>query len=381
MNNDDQIIEEEGVESEEDLGKQNPATYSKAVIWGTDWTSETIVNQLRRKNIDLNPEFQRRDAWDVSKKSKFIESIILGLPVPPIILAERKNKKNSYLVIDGKQRLLSIMQFCATEEDTDYDRLSLSNLDILKEINGNNYETIKSKIFKTDYITQFDNQTIRAVVIRNWPNENFLYTVFLRLNTGSLKLSPQELRQALHPGPFLTYISSYSEKENPVRDMLKLKKADSRMRDVELIIRYFAFKNFLSKYKDSLKDFLDDACNEINKDWGQNNTKYSAQLSQLEEAIKFTTKIFGVKSRFSKYINHEYTNSFNRTIYDIMVFSFSNENIRKKLVGKDKDIKKAFEEIMTTDKDFIVAVSGSTKDLEKTKKRYALWNKKIESIK
>jgi hypothetical protein len=123
MENEDIFIEEEGEESESDLGKQDASFYSRAVIWGTDWTAETIISQLRKKNIDLSPQFQRRDAWSNSKKSKFIESLILGMPVPPIILAERKDKKNSYIVIDGKQRLLSIMQFCALETDTEFEKI------------------------------------------------------------------------------------------------------------------------------------------------------------------------------------------------------------------------------------------------------------------
>lgn len=101
MEPDDILGDEEGAESEDDLGKQEILEYSKAVLWGTDWTAETIVSQLNKGNIELNPEFQRRDAWDLKKKSRFIESLILGLPVPPIILAEESSKKNSYIVIDG----------------------------------------------------------------------------------------------------------------------------------------------------------------------------------------------------------------------------------------------------------------------------------------
>lgn len=373
-------IDEEGIESEEDLGTQDPSIYAKAVIWGTDWTAETIVNQLKKKNIDLNPDFQRRDAWDQSKKSKFIESLILGLPVPPIILAERKDKKNSYLVIDGKQRLLSIMQFCAKEEETDFDRLYLKNLEILQDLNGYNYSKLTASSTSSDYINQFDNQTIRAVVIRNWPNEKFLYTVFLRLNTGSLKLSPQELRQALHPGEFLTFVNKYSESQNPVWSLLKLKKADSRMRDIEIILRFYAFKNFLSTYKDSLKDFLDHTCSLINKEWSSNSDKYKKQLTDLECAIDFTKSIFGEKNYFSKYIKGQYTAIFNRTIYDIMVYYFSDSVIRNKLENKKLEIKIMFEKLMTDNTSFIESVSGSTKDGEKTSTRFRIFGEELNKL-
>jgi len=377
----DLVLDDEGVETEEDLGEQDSSIYSKAVIWGTDWTAETIVSQLKKKNIDLNPDFQRRDAWDQSKKSKFIESLILGIPVPPIILAERKDKKNSYLVIDGKQRLLSIMQFCAKEEEeTEFDRLFLKNLEILTNLNGFNYSKMQARNSSADFINQFDNQTIRTVVIRNWPNEQFLYTVFLRLNTGSLKLSPQELRQALHPGDFLTYINKYAEVNNPIWQIIKLKKPDSRMRDIELIIRYFSFKNYLSDYKDSLKDFLDATCSKINKDWADNSRKYIDQLKELEISINFITDIFNEKNRFSKFINGEYTNIFNRTIFDIMVYYLSDKSMREKISPRKDEFRLMFERLMTENKAFIDSTSGSTKDGEKTILRFKLFSDAINAL-
>jgi uncharacterized protein with ParB-like and HNH nuclease domain len=379
MDDQNVFIDEEGAESEADLGKQDSSVYSKAVIWGTDWTAETIISQLRKKNIDLNPDFQRRDAWDIDKKSKFIESLILGLPVPPIILAEKKEKKNSYIVIDGKQRLLSIMQFCKSDGDIEYESLFLNNLEILHDLNGLNYEILLQNKDSENYVTNFDNQAIRAVVIKNWPNEKFLYTVFLRLNTGSLKLSPQELRQALHPGEFLNYINKYVETKNPIRDILNLSRPDSRMRDIELIIRFFSFKNYLNEYKESLKDFLDVCCKKLNDGWKENQDNYQEQQKSLEAAISFTTEIFGKRNRFSKYLDNKYTNIFNRTIYDIMAYYFSDVKHLNVLRNKKQDVKLAFED-MSKDKEFIWATAGSTKDMEKTKKRYELWGQRIKQL-
>lgn len=85
-----------------------------AVLWGTDWTAETIVSQIKKGRIELNPKFQRREAWDDKRKSAFIESLICGFPIPQIILAEGKTKNDPYIVIDGKQRLLSLRRFLIT---------------------------------------------------------------------------------------------------------------------------------------------------------------------------------------------------------------------------------------------------------------------------
>lgn len=83
------------------------------MVTSTDWTTETILNQLARGNIQLNPRFQRREAWTQVRKSRFIESLFLGLPIPQLVLAEQRGRRGAYLVIDGKQRLLALRQFAA----------------------------------------------------------------------------------------------------------------------------------------------------------------------------------------------------------------------------------------------------------------------------
>jgi len=82
----------EPTESEDDLSAIDPNILGQAVVFGTDWTAATLIDQLRRGNIKLDPIFQRRDARNAERKSRFIESIVLGLPIPQIVLAEEKNE-------------------------------------------------------------------------------------------------------------------------------------------------------------------------------------------------------------------------------------------------------------------------------------------------
>ena len=133
MENMDIIFDLNGEENEEEL-KVDLGKFNQAVIWGTDWTTETIARQLEKGNIDLNPSFQRRDAWSEQEKSKLIESLMLGFPVPPIILAENKQKKNSYIVIDGKQRLLSIRRFYSDISEKEFKEKSLQEKDVFKQL-------------------------------------------------------------------------------------------------------------------------------------------------------------------------------------------------------------------------------------------------------
>lgn len=134
---------------------------------------------MKKNNIDVKPKFQRREAWTTNAKSEFIESLILGLPIPPIILAERKDKKGNYIVIDGKQRLLSIRRFFVDNNDDEFEALKLSGLKILKELNGKTFLKLKDNPEYERVLDQLQNQVIRTIVVRNWPDESFLYTVFL----------------------------------------------------------------------------------------------------------------------------------------------------------------------------------------------------------
>ena len=106
-----QEIEFDDDSDEQDVAEQLAPGSLAAVVSGTDWTTETVVSQLKRGNIQLDPRFQRRDAWKRDRKSRFIESLIVGLPIPQIVLAESKRDRGKFIVLDGKQRLLSILQF------------------------------------------------------------------------------------------------------------------------------------------------------------------------------------------------------------------------------------------------------------------------------
>jgi hypothetical protein len=374
-------IEEEkiGQETEEDINGLDKDNFSEAVLWSTDWTTETIISQLKKGNIELSPNFQRRDAWGTDRKSKFIESIILGLPIPQIILAERKDKRGSYIVIDGKQRLLSIRQFCVTDDNDTFEPLKLARLKVLNDLNALTYSELEKKADFSRYISAFENQAIRTVIIRNWPNQNFLYTVFLRLNTGSLPLSPQELRQALNPGSFTTFADIFSSETQLIRDALRIKKPDYRMRDVEVVVRFYAFKNFIESYTGNLKDFLDATCEILNKQFDKDNTKIIQQSEELKLAIDSTFKIFG-DNAFNKYSNGEYTGVFNRPVFDIMTFYFSVPEIRDEALNRSKEVVTLFESLCTNDIDFLKSLEASTKNVEPTAKRYFEWGKGLKAV-
>lgn len=258
---------------------------SGIVVSGTDWTTATIIDQLVRENIQLNPRFQRRDAWSIDRKSRFIESIILGFPIPQIVLASNEKERGKFIVLDGKQRLLAILQFYGRSE-TPNNGFALKGLEFRHDLNGYRHENLETNLFLTSTIDALDNQTIRTTLIRNWHTENFLYKIFLRLNLESTPLSPQELRQALHPGYFINFLDDQSVKSQALKKIFKSKSPDFRMRDVEILLRYVAFHYFLPEYRGNLKAFLDMTCEDLNKDWKRSPMILKIQLANLRKQYK-----------------------------------------------------------------------------------------------
>lgn len=377
--NDLKIEFDESSQEDEDDVSTSAASFKQLMLWGTDWTVETILNQLKKGNIELNPRYQRRNAWDLNKKSRLLESLIIGLPVPEVILAESKEKKGSYIVIDGKQRLLTIRQFCADENDDVFKNFKLRQLTILKDLNGKYFRDILNDPILEDYQSAFENQTIRTIVIKNWPNEKVLYTIFHRLNTGSLELSPQELRQALHPGLFLDYVDEYSQESEEIKKILNLKDPDPRMRDVELLIRYFAFKNYSNEYHGNLKDFLDKTCKSLNGRYASHKELIEDQAKEFVEAVNTTFEIFG-DDAFHKWDSDKYTKRFNRAVYEIMIYYFSISEIRNKSLENKEAVKRKFEDLCSTDPEFLQAFESSTKDIVRTKKRFSTWGNALSDI-
>ncbi|MFJ6096613.1 DUF262 domain-containing protein [Williamsia muralis] len=354
-----------------------------AFVTDTDWTLETLLSQLRRKNIQLNPKFQRRDAWDDTRKSRFIESLILGLPIPQIVLAEDKQKKGSFIVLDGKQRLLSLWLFAQGSTFGVYGIttpiMSLKGLDVRTDLVG---ATLKSLEEDPDAAGDFNsliNQTIRTVVVRNWPNGDFLNLVFLRLNTGSVSLSPQELRQALHPGPFTDYIDDFASDSDQVRRALRNSRADFRMRDVEIVLRYFAFKTRLHTYRGSLKHFLDETADQLNIAWengGEEDLKGLA--AKLDNSIAATFKIFETHSFFRWNPDRKrFERRFNRAIFDVMTYYFDDASVVDASLATKDEVVSAFVKLCEDDPVFSSSIQATTKSLEATHTRLSAWGRAL----
>jgi hypothetical protein len=349
------------------LDPKEAAAFSEAVLYSSDWTVQTVISQLTNKNIDMNPRFQRRDAWSPGGKGRFIESVILGFPIPQIVLAEKKGLRGQFVVLDGKQRLLTLLQFTGNAEGPK-NGFRLAGLEVRTDLSRKTFAQLERDPARRDDLNAFFNSTIRTVVIRNWPNTNFLHTVFLRLNTGSVKLSPQELRQAMVPGPFSDFIDDTALVSTHVQRLLGRSTPDPRMRDVELMVRYLAYRRFLSTYSGRIKEFLDGTCMSLNDRWAAEEASVRHDIEQFNSAIDTLIDVFGDEGLARK----SGSRSFNRAIFDALVFFAADEDIRRSMGANAQAVRDLYETCLQ-DQAFAEAVESDTAGIPHTYERLSKW--------
>lgn len=343
----------------------SPEGESEIVVYSRDWTIATIISQIEQKNIDLNPKFQRRNAWDDARRSMLIESLIAGLPVPEIVLAEDPKKRKAFIVIDGKQRLLTIAGF--VDPTVDYwRRAELKKLKLREELNGKTYEQLNSDITLADELREFMNADVRCTIISKFNSDDALYDIFYRLNTGSVPLSTQELRQVLHKGPFADYLVEITNTLQPLHRVLGTSGPDNRLKDVEILLRFIAIVLFGNKYEGNLKKFLDTAMELVTADWINSKPKVEEVYRDMNRAISNLVKVLGIGLVGRKFVAGAWESRFNRVLFEVEAFYFRRIPDTKIAGGKKKFV--AGLQKLFANPEFRASVEATTK----TKDRYEL---------
>ena len=370
-NEKNQQLESEDIlnNNEEIISDAESITDEKIVVFSRDWTIETMVNQIDQGNIDLDPEFQRRNAWKDEKKSKLIESYILDLPVPEIVLAENPKKPKAFIIIDGKQRLLSIIGYINPKKYPYWKDAQLQTLRSRSDLNGISYQQMNENPKYTDDVRLLLNSDIRCTVISNFKRNDILYDIFYRLNTGSVPLSTQELRQVLNKGPFAKYLLDITKELNPLHVAMGLEEPDPRLYDVEFILRFIVFKIFGYEYTGNLKKFLDEFMGTINDEWDKYKDNVQVIVDSIYCALENLKLIFDETEIGRRYSNNKYFPKYNKVILEAQLFYFSKIERKRLTKRKNLNFKKEYEKLCAN-KDFLQAISGSTKDIAKYRSRY-----------
>jgi hypothetical protein len=356
---------------------KNPSDYNVAIA-ARDWTVETIVQQVRQGNIDLDPAFQRRNAWRDQRRSRLIESFILGFPVPQIVLAENPRKKKTFIVIDGKQRLMTIAGLYLEEFRGYWTQPRISGLTVLKDLNRVPLEEFLSSSEYSAERRQLGNADIRTTVITGFSNEGVLYDIFYRINTGSVPLSSQELRQVLNRGDFAKYLIEITSQPNHLWRVLGIDSPDPRLRDVELLLRLVAWRRFSRNYVGNMKPFLDDTMKTLNNTWSSAQSSTEKLVEQLLRGVQTLSHVFGEHAG-RKFKAGKFEPSLNRALFEVQVYYFSFRAIRDAARQRKKTLLTAFKDL-SNDSDFLNSIEATTKSIENYRQRFDKYRRMLHQV-
>jgi hypothetical protein len=246
----------------------------------------STFKEMVSKQINLSPDFQRRDRWNNEKGSRFIESIIMNVPIPPVFLGEDEYGK--YLVLDGRQRLTAVFRFLNNE-------YPLEKLKVWPELNDCIFSTLEKRGLDRTLTRRF----IPAVVILRESTPEVKYDVFDRLNTGGVVAEPMEIRNAIYGGDFNKLLHEVTNDVVfrklwgiPLDDLERENNATyARMKDLELALRFFALRNpetMELNFRDHLSTYMSDR----NEEYKTNPQAVVLDREQFRLAIMNVWAIF-----------------------------------------------------------------------------------------
>ena len=295
MNNEGKIAE---------LGKQISDERQHIAADRMDFSIGELVNMYENGELIIHPEYQRLFRWTDTQKTALIESILLGIPVPPIFVAEDEN--GVWEVVDGLQRLSTLVSFFGKlrsgnlnttineendEENDDDDIVNTNNKwylekgDILKSLEGFNVDTLPSK-----YVLNIKRASLRVEILRGQSRVTMKYELFKRLNSNGTKLTAQEIRNAIYRG-IDSCVNKLVEKlsKNPafveLTTLTKQKKKE--LYDQELVLRFMAFYDKNTEINNNtakiLDDFMDRSVNDSQFDSAMYENIFNKTIVLLEE--------------------------------------------------------------------------------------------------
>ncbi|MCK2168822.1 GmrSD restriction endonuclease domain-containing protein [Thalassospira xiamenensis] len=338
-----------------------------------EYDLETLVQRIKKGSIKLDPDYQRRHRWPNDTSSRLIESLILNIPIPVIFISqdvdvddEVEESVARYTVIDGQQRLTAIFEFMTG-------RLHLSGLETLEELNGSCFRDLPPFLTR-----RLEERTIRCLRIDSTADSQVKFDIFERLNTGSVKLEAQELRNATARGRFNDAIKDMAT-NNYFRKLIQVdisSPLDSvkvqKMEDAELVLRFFSLREGgYNRLRKGFRDFLTENLISMNKMKIEDVNDY---VNLFSKYMEFILETCGDKA-FAKYRfeggDKKRMSTFNAAVFDAVAVGISDVFSVDDIMNRQEQVADRVRgyEILFSDADFFSAVSGSVNDAAKVKTR------------
>lgn len=268
-----------------DAAEQQIVEHHKIIDYDTrEYPVEVIVNKyLERLEDDDNdffvPDYQRDLTWPEDHQSRFIESVLMGLPIPLLFLADVEGKEGRAEIVDGSQRVRTLARFMQGE-------LRLAGLKKLDKLNGFTYDDLPPSRKR-----RFGRHTVRMIEMREGVDEESRRDIFSRINTGNLRLNPMEVRWGTLDGSFLRFIRSCSENEQFKKLVPFSAKAIKLREPQEFVLRFFAYLANYREFDRSVIDFLNDYLKQAQESFDE-KVEAEAKL-EWERMLEFAEKHFG----------------------------------------------------------------------------------------
>jgi hypothetical protein len=262
----------------------------------TEYTVELLAKKMLDKEFEI-PSYQREDVWEPSRKWRFVESLLMGLPIPFLFFWE-KSESGKLEIVDGSQRLRTITQFVT-------DEFALGKLDVLTALDGfcfRNLSKLRPRKLK--------NRSIRGIVLNEHADEQARFDLFDRINTGSKTATPPEIRRGALPGPFLDLVIELANTEQ-FKHLAPLTDSQQKERvGEELVTRYFAYSDGLDTYRDRVSDYMLEYSKKMNATFSQDPNLVATYRQMFLETMAFVERVFpfgfrttpkGIVSRMARF--------------------------------------------------------------------------------
>jgi hypothetical protein len=267
------ITEEQVNEAERQITEQS----KRIEFLLTEYSVELLAAKMQNGDFEI-PLYQREDTWEPERKSRFIESLLMGLPIPFLFFWERADGKLE--IVDGSQRLRTIHQFVVGD-------LAIGEIDVLTALEGMRFRDLPLSRQR-----KIKNRSIRGIILNEHADEQARFEIFDRINTGSKIANNAEVRRGALIGPFLDLVIDLTNNSTfvnlaPVPEKtLKLRERE------ELVTRFFAYGDGLEGYHDRPSDFLFDYAKRMNTRFREHPNEIDPYRQRFIQTMEFVARVF-----------------------------------------------------------------------------------------
>jgi hypothetical protein len=339
-----------------------------------DFTVREFTTLYHEQDLVLQPVYQRNFVVTPQVASRFIESILLDIPIPDIFLAEEQD--GTYSVIDGQQRLTSFISFL-NGMFPDNSVFKLTGLKVLKELNKMSFcQLDKSQQRK------IKNATLHTVIIKKESNEEIKFDIFERYNTGVASLNDDEIRNALYRGPYVDLLRDLSNNVT-LHELLQQDGYKKRMKYRGLILRFLSLtERTYMNYSPPMKLFMN---KELRDNRFLNSEKATEYKKRFAHCLDLVKVVFG-SNAFRRYggmqaPDHHYTwfKKFNTALFDLQMCGFAYYT-KHQVLSKADEIREAMINLMVKDEEFVDAIENKKDNKIVLQKRFKIWYDTLETI-